>query len=144
MEFNDIKQLAALMKDMGLTTLEYSEGDKSVRMERGAAVNAVAIQPQAQIDVKADVAAPTGEPTDGLYTLKSPMVGMFYAAPSADKKPYVAVGDRVEAGDVLCIIEAMKMMNEITADKSGVISEICATNKQVVDYGHPLFRMTLA
>jgi acetyl-CoA carboxylase biotin carboxyl carrier protein len=71
------------------------------------------------------------------------MVGVFYAAPAADKKPYVSIGDRVKAGDVLCIIEAMKMMNEITTDKSGVITEICAGNKQIVEYGHPLFRMTL-
>ena len=71
------------------------------------------------------------------------MVGVFYAAPAADKQPYVSIGDRVNAGDVLCIIEAMKMMNEITAEKGGVIREICVGNKQIVEYGHPLFRIKL-
>ncbi len=74
-------------------------------------------------------------------TVTSPMVGVFYAAPSPDKQPYVASGETVKAGDVLCIIEAMKIMNEITADSDGVITEICVGDRQIVDYGHPLFRL---
>ncbi|WP_073077377.1 acetyl-CoA carboxylase biotin carboxyl carrier protein [Sporobacter termitidis] len=139
MEFKDIKQLASLMKDMGLTSLEYSEGDASVKMERGAVLSAA----PAVAAPKAEEAAAQPEANSGAYTITSPMVGVFYAAPAADKKPYVSIGDRVEAGDVLCIIEAMKMMNEITSEKSGVIAEICAGNKQIVEYGHPLFRLSL-
>jgi acetyl-CoA carboxylase biotin carboxyl carrier protein len=71
------------------------------------------------------------------------MVGVFYASPAPDMKPYVSIGDTVQAGDVLCVIEAMKMMNEITAEKSGVVTEICAGNKQIVEYGHPLFHLRI-
>ena len=69
----------------------------------------------------------------------SPMVGVFYAAPAPDKEPYVSVGSKVNKGDVLCLIEAMKLMNEVTAEKSGEITEICVENGQVVEYGQPLF-----
>ncbi len=71
--------------------------------------------------------------------IESPMVGVFYAAPSPDSEPYVSVGSTVKKGDVVCIIEAMKLMNEVTAEKSGVITEICVENGQVVEYGQPLF-----
>lgn len=147
MEFKDIRQLAALMKEMGLTSLEYTEGVSSIRMERGSAENA----PSAAVSANRAESAgsdettrkPAGETGGVLYTVTSPMVGVFYAAPAADRKPYVSIGDRVSSGDVLCIVEAMKMMNEITAEKSGVITEICVGNKQIVEYGHPLFRISL-
>jgi len=130
---------------MGLTSLEYKEGDESIRMERaGTAAAAGSAAAAAPAEVKAEASAmPQDEQTSGVYTIASPMVGVFYAAPAADRKPYVSIGDRVQAGDVLCIVEAMKMMNEITTDKSGVITEICAGNKQIVEYGHPLFRISL-
>jgi acetyl-CoA carboxylase biotin carboxyl carrier protein len=135
MEFNDIRQLASLMKEMGLTSLEFTEGGASIRMERAAGA------PAAFREVADDGNDPQTDDTSGIYTVTSPMVGVFYAAPAPDKRPYVSVGDRVNAGDVLCIIEAMKMMNEIAAEKSGVITEICVGNKQIVEYGHPLFRI---
>ena len=138
MELKDIKQLASLMKEMGLTTLEYSKDGASIKMERGAIRCAPAAAEPA-----VEEAPPQPELGSGVYTVASPMVGVFYAAPSNDKKPYVSIGEHVAAGDVLCIIEAMKMMNEITAEKSGVISEICVGNKQIVEYGHPLFRISL-
>ncbi|NLA86836.1 MAG: acetyl-CoA carboxylase biotin carboxyl carrier protein [Clostridiales bacterium] len=139
MEYNDIKQLALLMKDMGLTSLEYSTGEASVKMERGSGQTAMPVSGEA----KAEAAGLQAEAAGNVYTVTSPMVGVFYAAPAADKQPYVSIGDRVNTGDVLCIIEAMKMMNEITADKDGVITEICAGNKQIVEYGHPLFRISV-
>ena len=71
--------------------------------------------------------------------VESPMVGVFYAAPSPDSEPYVTVGSKVSKGDVLCLIEAMKLMNEVTAEKSGEITAVCAENGQVVEYGQPLF-----
>lgn len=138
MEYKDIKQLALLMKEMGLTSLEYSEGDARVKMECGLVQTAPFC-----IEARAEASAPQPDAAGNVYTVTSPMVGVFYASPAVDKKPYVSIGDKVSAGDVLCIIEAMKMMNEITADKSGVITEICAGNKQIVEYGHPLFRISI-
>lgn len=139
MELNDIKQLALLMKEMGLTSLDYTDSGANIRMERGLTQTApVAAQP-----ISEAAATPQIDAGSNTYTVTSPMVGVFYAAPGADKKPYVSIGDRVNAGDVLCIIEAMKMMNEIASEKSGVITEICVGNKQVVEYGHPLFRISL-
>lgn len=83
-------------------------------------------------------AAETVKKSDGT-PVTSPMVGVFYAAPAPDKEPYVSVGTKVSKGDVLCLIEAMKLMNEVTAEKSGEIVEICVENGQVVEYGQPLF-----
>ncbi len=71
----------------------------------------------------------------------APMIGVFYAAPSPDKDPYVSVGSKVSKGDVLCLIEAMKLMNEVTAERSGEITAVCVDNGQVVEYGQPLFRI---
>ncbi len=138
MEFNDIKQLALMMKELGLTSLDYSKGDASIRMERGVAQAAPVYS-----EPKSELPAQQTEAGSNVYAVTSPMVGVFYAAAGADKKPFVSIGDRVNAGDVLCIIEAMKMMNEITSDKSGIITEICVGNKQIVEYGHPLFRINL-
>ena len=79
------------------------------------------------------------QPDDGSSPVASPMVGVFYAAPSPDSEAYVSVGSTVKKGDVLCLIEAMKLMNEVTAEKSGEITKICVENGQVVEYGQPLF-----
>lgn len=79
------------------------------------------------------------QPDDGSKPVSSPMVGVFYAAPSPDKDPYVTVGSKVKKGDVLCLIEAMKLMNEVTAEQSGEIVKVCVDNGQVVEYGQPLF-----
>ena len=97
---------------------------------------AVENQPQIQNE------APVGSTIDfnHITEVKSPMVGVFYAAPSPDAQPFVQVGSKVKKGDVLCIIEAMKLMNEITAEQDGTIVEICAQNGQAVEYGTPLFR----
>ena len=88
-----------------------------------------------------DSAAQTGSTAahaDG-KAVASPMVGVFYAAPSPDSDPYVSVGTRVKKGDVLCLIEAMKLMNEVTAEQSGELAEVCVENGQVVEFGQPLF-----
>jgi acetyl-CoA carboxylase biotin carboxyl carrier protein len=136
-EIDDIRRLAELMGETGLTSLEYAGGDISIKLRRrpapggGPAAGAAAREEA--------VAAPAR--AEGAETVQSPMVGIFYCAPGEGQKPYVALGDAVHTGDVLCIIEAMKMMNEITAERDGVIVEICASNKQAVDYGHPLFRI---
>lgn len=146
MNDRDIRKYAELMKELGLTGLEITEGNRAVRLERSlplperiaveSGTDGVAQATQAGED-DASAAAAEGN----LLTVKSPMVGVFYAAPAENAKPYVAVGDRVEKGTVLCILEAMKLMNEITAEESGVIAEICATNGQMVEFGTELFRI---
>jgi len=85
--------------------------------------------------------APEEAAKSTLPEITSPMVGTFYRAPSPDSPPYVEVGDRVEEGQVVCIVEAMKLMNEISADRSGVVEEICVENAQPVEFGQPLFRI---
>lgn len=131
----DIRKYAGLMEELGLTGLEITEGKQVVRLERSA--------PAAVRERQEDTARPGGANPDAgdFVSVISPIVGVFYAAPAENADPYVAVGDRVERGDVLCVIEAMKLMNEIRAEKSGIIREICATNGQVVEYGTELFRI---
>lgn len=132
MDEANIRKYARLMRELELTALEITEGDTVVRLERAAAVPAVSASAPAPSE---DAPGAAGE------AVRSPMVGVFYAAPAENARPYVAVGDRVKRGDVLCIIEAMKLMNEITAESDGVIAEICVENGQVVEYGSVLFRM---
>ena len=137
MEYKDIREFAALMREMGLTSLNYRNGDESVKLTRSAeTAPPPALAKTAHIEHRSEAQVSIGG-----FTVKSPMVGVFYAAPGADEAPYVEIGDTVHIGDVLCIIEAMKIMNEITADRDGVITEIFAENKQLVEFGQPLFRI---
>ena len=131
----DIRKYAGLMQELGLTGLEITEDNKVVRLERN-------VSNPAPVPVAAATAAPV-PPERGAdeISVKSPIVGMFYAAPAENAEPYVAVGDRVVKGQTLCIVEAMKLMNEITAEEDGVITEICVANGQVVEYGTELFRL---
>lgn len=135
MKESDIRKYAALMRELGLTGLEITEDNKVVRLERAAA-----IAPAAPVVMEAPAAPAPKEDTDYI-SVKSPIVGVFYAAPAENAEPYVSIGDRVEKGKTLCIIEAMKLMSEICADESGVVAEICVTNGQVVEYGTELFRL---
>ena len=138
MEYNDIRELAELMNEMGLTSLAYRNGDESVKLTRRAEN-----QPTAQGGARAVAVEHRreGAASAGAYIVKSPMVGVYYSAPGADEDAYVELGDTVQVGDVLCIIETMKIMNEITAERDGVITEICVQNKDVVEFGQPLFRI---
>ncbi|MPM06281.1 Biotin carboxyl carrier protein of acetyl-CoA carboxylase [bioreactor metagenome] len=138
MEQKDVRRLAELMKEMDLTVLELSEGDSSLRMERPARARAGA---PVSCEAIPESSPEEREEEKDIFTITSPMVGIFFSAPSPDSKPFVTVGERVRAGDVICIIEAMKMMNEITAGENGIVTEICAGNKQVVEFGHPLLRI---
>ena len=138
MEESNIRKYAQLMQELGLTGLEISENGSVVRLERTE--YAQAVQQAAAIPEKVIPAAPQ-EANENFTNICSPMVGVFYCAPAENAAPYVKVGDVVKKGDVLCIIEAMKLMNEITAEHSGTIVEICAGNSQVVDFGHVLFRL---
>lgn len=138
MKETDIRKYAKLMKELELTGLEITEENNKVRLER-------VIQPPAQEAVySAKEPIDTGQTLDGskdYISVKSPVVGIFYAAPAENADPYVSIGDTVKKGQTLCIVEAMKMMNEITAEEEGVISKICVTDGQVVEYGTELFRI---
>ncbi len=142
MDIRKIKKLIELVEESGINELEISEGEESVRISRGGPV--VAAAPIAA-PVAAPVAAPAAAPVESApaaitgHIVRSPMVGTFYSAASPDAPAFVEVGQHVNAGDTLCILEAMKMMNQIEADKSGVIKEILASNEDAIEFDQPLF-----
>ena len=129
MNENNIRAYAKIMNEMGLTGLEITEGDKVLRLERAAASAPVVPVPIPQEAPKAE------SPVDEGKCVTSPMVGVFYAAPAENAEPFVQPGQRVQKGQTLCIIEAMKLMNEITADRDGEILDVCLQNGAVVEYG---------
>ena len=135
MNETNIRKYALLMRELGLSGLEITEGTSVVRLERSVTQAAAT----AVIDVDAPVSAPQ-EHSDYI-SVRSPMIGVFYAAPAENADPYVSVGDRVQAGQTMCIIEAMKLMNEIPSEVSGEVIEVCVKNGQAVDYGCELFRI---
>ena len=139
MNETDIRKYAQLMKELELTGLEITDDKKVVRLERNLTA-AVSQVPAAPAIVPA---APAEENTD-YVSVKSPIVGLFYAAPAENAAPYVALGDRVKQGQTLCIVEAMKLMNELSAECDGIIEKICVTNGQMVEYGTELFRIRRA
>ena len=129
----EIRKYAKLMQELGLTGLEVKENLGVVRLERAGAPAPASPAPAAP--------APTPAAPSGSAEIRSPMVGIYYAAPAEDAEPYVTPGAHVKKGDTLCIIEAMKLMNEITAEQDGTIVELCAKSGQSVEYGTPLFRI---
>ncbi len=143
MDIRKIKKLIELLEESGIFELEIKEGEESVRISRQSAAivqqlaapvpMAPAIQP-----VAAPVATDTAEPERG-HQVKSPMVGTFYSAASPASGPFVTQGQQVNAGDTLCIIEAMKMMNQIEADKSGKVSSILVEDGSPVEFDQVLF-----
>lgn len=138
MNEGDIRKYAALMAELGLTGLEVTEDDRVVRLERTPAAPAAPVRGGETVQVFAPQPA---APAEDSAEVCSPMVGVFYAAPAENAAPFVQVGDRVRKGQTLCIVEAMKLMNEIMAEEDGEILEICAESGQVVDYGCRLFRL---
>ncbi len=152
MNIKQLKELMTLFTQHGLTRLEVTEGETKILLAReGGAPQANAAQ-TAPVHVPAPqaAAAPAAAPAKAsdpgpdfnqLHEVKSPMVGVFYVAPEPGAKPFVKVGDRVKKGDVLCIVEAMKLSNEITADKDGEIVDVCVQDGGVVEYGQTLFKL---
>ena len=136
MKDTDIRKYAELMKELGLTGLEITEEDKKVRLERNTAAGNL----QTALVSESAPVVPTVE-TGDYISVKSPIVGLFYAAPAENADPYVTLGDAVKKGQTLCIVEAMKLMNELSAECDGVIEKICVTNGQMVEYGTELFRI---
>ncbi|ELB2204302.1 acetyl-CoA carboxylase biotin carboxyl carrier protein [Vibrio parahaemolyticus] len=148
MDIRKIKKLIELVEESGIAELEISEGEESVRISRhGTAAPAPVHYAAAQVAAPAPVAAPVAEapaaeaPAAAVpagHQVLSPMVGTFYRSPSPDAKSFVEVGQKVNAGDTLCIVEAMKMMNQIEADKSGVVTAILVEDGQPVEFDQPL------
>ena len=138
MKETNIRKYAELMKELDLTGLEVTEENSKLRLERS--VPTALKETVYAIPEVSDTAQPASAQKDDI-SVKSPMVGVFYAAPAENAAPYVSVGDTVTKGQTLCIVEAMKMMNEVTAEEDGTISQICVTNGKVVEYGTELFRI---
>lgn len=138
MKETDIRKYAKLMKELELTGLEITEENNKVRLERF--IPSPVQEAVYSAKEPADTAQTLDESKDYI-SVKSPVVGIFYAAPAENADLYVSIGDTVKKGQTLCIVEAMKMMNEITAEEEGVISKICVTDGQVVEYGTELFRI---
>lgn len=148
MDVKKIESLAKLMKETGLTGLELVEDGQQLRLERQVEVVAAPVAaPAPAAPVPATGAEALGvtheEPApvkEGTLVL-APTVGVFYSAPGPDARPFVEVGDQVKKGDTLCIIEAMKLMNEIESEFDGVVEAVLVKNEEVVEYGQPLFRI---
>lgn len=151
MDIRKLKKLIELVEDSGIAELEITEGEESVRIGRYPAPGSVPAAPPAQAPAPAAAppAAPgneasasssdDGDDTPEGHLVRSPMVGTFYRAPSPDAKPFVDVGDKIGSSDTLCIIEAMKMLNQIEAEVSGEISAVLVDNGQPVEFDQPLF-----
>ena len=154
MNIKQIKALAQILAQNDLSALEINEGETHIRLERtvaqpAAQAGAVLVAPPmpaaaAQSAQEAPASAPVEDPGvdfNNVFEAKSPLVGVFYAAPSPGAEPFVRVGSRVKKGDVLCIVEAMKLMNEIQAERDGEIVDICAHDGDVVEFGQTLFKL---
>ena len=145
MDIRKVKKLVELLEESGIAEIEIHEGEESVRISRGTPVTAAVAVPPTPVAAVPETPAPPGTPTEkepdlpSGHKVSSPMVGTFYEAPAPGQKSFVEVGDTVSEGDTLCIIEAMKMLNQIEADKAGVVKARLVENGQPVEYGQALF-----
>ena len=150
MDIRKVKKLIELLEESGIAEIEIKEGEEAVRISRlptGAYATHMPLMPQmlpAHPAAAPAVAAPSAEepaasPRPNEHVVTAPMVGTFYAAPTPGAKAFVEIGDEVKVGQVLCIIEAMKMMNQIEAEKAGTVKAILVKNGEPVEFGQPLF-----
>ena len=150
MDIRKIKKLIELVEESGISELEISEGEESVRISRAATAASFPVMQQAYaapvqqpalsaaVAPAAAEAAPAAAAEISGHIVRSPMVGTFYRTPSPDAKAFIEVGQKVNVGDTLCIVEAMKMMNQIEADKSGTVKAILVESGQPVEFDEPL------
>ncbi len=150
MDLRKLKKLIDLVQESGIAELEITEGEERVRIARGGAVSVTPLAVAAPVPAAPASGAPASSPAPAPdaaapapgeegHTVKSPMVGTFYRAPSPEAKPFVSAGDTVKEGQTICVIEAMKLMNEIECDVAGVVKAILVENGQPVEYGQALF-----
>lgn len=140
MDLRKLKKLIDLVQESGISELEVTEGEEKVKIVKssspaGTYAATAPVSAPAPVQAPGPAAAPVALPG---HVVKSPMVGTFYRCPSPGAKPFVEVGDAVKSGDTICIIEAMKLLNEIECDKDGIIKAILVENGQPVEYGEPL------
>ncbi len=145
MDIRKVKKLIELLEESGIAEIEIHEGEESIRISRASQVSVAVPPPAAAVaaatpapEIPADSSTGT-EPEISGHIVNSPMVGTFYSAATPGAKPFASIGQQVDVGDTLCIIEAMKLMNQIEADKAGVIKAILVENGQPVEYNQPLF-----
>ncbi len=147
MDFESVKQLADLMDERGLSRIEVCEGDRKISLakELTVAAQVAAGPPPAPQSGAARATAGAPEPPEAALAvgeaLTSPLVGVVYLSPKPGDPPFAGVGDRVKQGQTLCIVEAMKVMNEFTAPRDGEIVDVCVENEELVEFGQVLFRM---
>jgi len=146
MDLKEIKKLIELMSDMALTEIEVEESGRriKIRKEPSALIREKTVSPSTAHPIEKEVAShPDIKTTEDEKTVlvRSPIVGTFYKSPSPDADPYAEVGATVKKGQILCIVEAMKLMNEIESDVEGKVIEICVEDGAAVEYGEPLFRI---
>ena len=150
MDIRKVKKLIELLEESGIAEIEIKEGEEAVRISRmpttalrqAGPVAALPLQQLPPPEAPPAVAAPVAEaakPRPNEHVITAPMVGTFYGSPSPGAKAFVEIGDEIKVGQVLCIIEAMKMMNQIEADKAGRIASVMARNGDPVEFGQPLF-----
>ncbi len=152
MDIRKVKKLIELLEESGIAEIEIHEGEESVRISRGSSamvtqvsapdktVEAVSAVPEHKPAVSAkNVQPPSSDYANRLHLVKAPMVGVFYTSPMSDAPAFVKEGQNIREGDVLCIIEAMKIMNQIEADISGKVVEVLAENGDAIEYGQALF-----
>ena len=152
MDLRKVKSLIDLVSESDISELEISEGPDKVKIVKsstaikethiGKSEDHYVMGRQTDREKKEVMTREEEQPNDGSNTILSPMVGTFYRAPSPNSKPFVSVGDEIKEGQTLCVVEAMKLMNEIPSDKTGVIREVLVENGQPVEYGQILFRIS--
>jgi acetyl-CoA carboxylase biotin carboxyl carrier protein len=146
MNITDIKyiqEIARLLRENGLSRIDISDGEKTLSLEKAGAAVSVPSNETPVVIHHAEAASEKEAVDCSLaYEVKAPMVGVFYTAPSPEDEPFVRIGDEVKKGDVLCILEAMKLMNEIVAEQDGRVADICLKNGDVAEYGQVLFKLT--
>ena len=148
MDLRKIKKLIELLEESGIAEIEVKEGEESIKLSRASQVQQPIVKTQTY-DVPAPISpaiekpiqkdGPKSDPISDGDTIDSPMVGTFYRAASPDSKPFVEKGQKVNKGDTVCILEAMKMMNQVTAEQAGTITEILVEDSEPVEFGQPLF-----
>ena len=136
-----LKEYINVLEESGLQAIELSDGNDSIRLEKPAAAAAAAPVTVQAAPAPAPAAEPAPATAESGKTINAPIVGVFYAAPSPDSDPYVYAGKKVKKGDTVCIIEAMKCMNEIQAEFDGEITEVLVNNGDLVEFDQPLFKV---
>lgn len=139
-----LEEYGNLFSKLGLTKMSVKDGDFELVLKKETALEKTDVVLQNNIvseNKVENIATGKMDSQDILLEIKSPLVGVFYAGESLDAQPYVKVGDTVKKGDVICIIEAMKMFNDVVADKDGIVKEICVENGQLVEFKQPLFKL---